>query len=75
MYVYLPIAEQVHTIWFHRLHVACDNAYQILHFTPKNVSVRQFRVTYFVITFHTLIRNKLYAFFQRRAFSPNFFIR
>ena len=57
------------------LRAAYNNAYQIMHHTPRNISVRPHQVNHCVKTFDALLRNSLYRFFIRCASSSNFFIR
>jgi len=52
-----------------RLRAAYNSAYRIMHYTPRNISVRPHQ------TFDALLRNNLYRFFIRCAASSNFFIR
>jgi len=58
-----------------RLRAAYNNAYRIMHYIPRNVSVRPHQVSYRVRTFDVVLRNNLYRFFMRCASSSNFFIR
>jgi len=58
-----------------RLRTPYNNAYRIMHFIPRNVSVHPHRVTYCVRTFGALLRNNLYRLYVRCAFSSNFIIR
>ena len=58
-----------------RLRAAYDNAYRIMHYIPRNVSVRPHQVSHCVTTFDALLRNNLYPFSQRCGSSSNFFIR
>jgi len=58
-----------------RLRAADNNAYPIMHYTPRNVSVRPHQVIHRVTTFDALLRNNFYRFLQRCASSSNFFIR
>ena len=55
----------------HRLLWSAYNAYQIMHYTPRNASVRPYQVSHCVRTFHALLRNIFYQYFIRRAFSSN----
>jgi len=50
-----PTVVQIHTIWVKGFRVAYSNAYRILYYIRKNVSVRPHQVTYFVRTFDALI--------------------
>jgi len=58
-----------------RLRAAYNNAYRIMHYIPRNVSVRPHQVSHCVRTFDAVLRNNLYRFFVRCASSSNFFIR
>jgi len=58
-----------------RLRAAYNNAYRIMHYTPRNVRVRPHQVSHRVTTFDALLRNNLYRFLQRCATSYNFFIQ
>jgi len=58
-----------------RLRAAYNNAYRIMHYIPKNVSVRPHQVSHCVRTFDAVLRNNLYRFFMRCASLSNFFIR
>jgi len=58
-----------------RLHAAYNNAYRIMHYIPRNVSVFPHQVSQRVTTFDALLRNNLYRLLQRRAPSSNFFIQ
>jgi len=57
-----------------RLRVAYNNAYRVMHYIPRNVSVRPHQVNHCVTTSDGLIRNSFYCFVQRCASSSNFFI-
>ena len=57
-----------------RLRAAYNNAYRIMHYIPRNVSVRPHQVSHCVRTFDAVLRN-LYRFFIQCASSSNFFIR
>jgi len=46
-----------------RFRVAYNNAYRIIHYIPRNVSVRPHQVSHCVRTFDALLRNNLYRFF------------
>ena len=52
-----------------------NNAYWMMHYIPRNVSVRPHQVSSCVRTFNALLRNNLYRFFVRWTSSSNFFIR
>ena len=54
---------------------AYNNAYRIMHYIPRNVSVRPHHVSHCVRTFDATLRNNLYRFFTRCTSSCNFFIR
>jgi len=43
-----------------RLRAADNNAYPIMHYTPRNVSVRPHQVIHRVTTFDALLRNNFY---------------
>jgi len=58
-----------------RLRTAYNNANRIMHYIPRNVSVRPHQVTHCVRTFDAVLRKNLYRFFVRCASSSNFFIR
>ena len=58
-----------------RLRAAYNNAYRIMHYIPRNVSVRPHQVSHCVTTFDAVLRNKLYRFFIGCSSSSNFFIR
>jgi len=58
-----------------RLRAAYNNAYRIMHYIPRNVSVRPHQVNHCVTTFDAVLRNNLYRFFIRCSSSSNFFIR
>ena len=47
-----------------RLRAAYRNAYRIMHYIPRNVSVRPHQVSRCVRTFDALLRNTLYRFFN-----------
>jgi len=47
-----------------RLRAAYNSAYWIVHYIPRNVSVRSHQVAHCVRTFDALLRNNLYRFFQ-----------
>ena len=58
-----------------RFRAAYNNAYRIMHYIPRNVSVRPYQVSHCVTTFDAVLRNNLYRFFIRCTSSSNFFIR
>jgi len=58
-----------------RLRAAYNNASRIMHYIPRNVSVRPHQVSHRVMNFDALLRNNLYHFLQRCASASNFFIR
>ena len=58
-----------------RLRAAYNNAYRIMHYIPRNASVRPHQVSHCVRTFDAMLRNNLYRFFMRCTSSSNFFIR
>jgi len=58
-----------------RLRAAYNNAYRIMHYIPRNVSVRPHQVSHCVSTFDAVGRNNLHGFFMWCASSCNFFIR
>ena len=58
-----------------RLRAAYNNAYRIMHYIPRNVSVRPHQVSHCVRTFDAVLRNNLYWFFVRCTSSSNFFIQ
>jgi len=58
-----------------RLRAAYNNAYRIMHYIPRNVSVRPHQVSHCVRTFDALLINHLYWFFIRCTSSSNFFIQ
>jgi len=58
-----------------RLRVAYNNAYRIMHYISRNVSVRPHQVSHCVRTFDAMLGNNLYRFFMRCTSSSNFFIR
>jgi len=51
---------------------AYNNAHRIMHYIPRNVSVRQHQVTQCVRTCDALMRNNLYQLFTRCTSSSNF---
>jgi len=58
-----------------RLRAAYNNAYRIMRYIPRNVTVRLHQVSHCVRTFDAVLRNNLYRFFIRCTSSFNFFIR
>ena len=58
-----------------RLRAAYNNAYQIMHYIPRIVSVRPHQVSHCVRTFDAVLTNSLYRFFVRCTSSSNFFTR
>ena len=56
-----------------RLRAAYNNAYRIMHYIPRNVSVRPHQVSHCVA--NAVLRNNLCRFFIRCTSSSNFFIR
>jgi len=54
------------------LRAAYNNAHRIMHYIPRNVSVRQHQVTQCVRTCDALMRNNLYQLFARCTSSSNF---
>jgi len=58
-----------------QLHAAYNNAYRIVHYIPRNVSVRPHQASRCVRTFDAVLRNNLYRFFVRCTSSSIFFIR
>ena len=58
-----------------RLRAAYNNAYRIMHYIPRNVSVRPHQVNHCVKTFDAVLKNNLYRFFIRCSSSSNFFIQ
>jgi len=54
-----------HCIWSPYLRAAYNNAYRIMHYMPRNVSVRPHQVSHCVRTFDAVLRNNLYRFFIR----------
>jgi len=55
-----------------RLCAAYNNAYRIMHYIPRNVSIRSHQVSHCVTTFDAMLRNNLYRFFIRCTSSSNF---
>jgi len=43
---------------------AYNNAYRIMHYIPRNVSVRPHQISHCVRTFHAMLRNNLYRIFR-----------
>jgi len=71
----LQIVEQIHMYTsMKRLHGAYNNANQIMHYTPRNVSVYPHQVGDCVRTSDVLLRNNLYWYFMQCASSSIFFI-
>jgi len=58
-----------------RLRAAYNNAYRIMHYIPRNVSVLPHQVSYCVRTFDVVLRINLYRFFIRCTSASNFFIQ
>jgi len=58
-----------------RLRAAYNNAYRIMHYITRNVSVRPPQVSHCVRTFDAVLRNNLYRFFMRYTSSSNFFVQ
>jgi len=58
-----------------RLRAAYNNAYRIMHYIPRNLSVRPHQVSHCVRTFDAVLRNDLHRFFIRCTSSSKFFIR
>ena len=58
-----------------RLRVSYNNAYRIMHYISRNVSVRPHQVNHCVRNFTAMLRNNLYRYFKRCATSSKFFIR
>jgi len=54
------------------LRVAYNDAYRIMHYIPRNISVHPYQVNHCVRTLDALYRNNLYHFLQHCAFSSNF---
>jgi len=55
-----------------RVRAAYNNAYRIMHYIPRNVSVRPHQASHCVRTFDAVLRNNLYWFFIRCTSSSNF---
>jgi len=47
------------------LQAAYNNVYRVMHYVPRNVSVRPHQVSHCVRTFDAMLRNNLYRFFLR----------
>ena len=58
-----------------RLRAAYNNAYRIMHYISRNVSVRPHQVSHCVTTFNAVLRNNLHRLFIQCTSSSNFFIR
>jgi len=58
-----------------RLRAAYNNAYRIMHYILRIVSVRPHQVSHCVMTFDAVLRTNLYRFFIRCTSSFNFFIQ
>jgi len=58
-----------------RLRAAYNNANRIMHYIPRNVSIRPHQIGHYVRTFDAVLRNNLYRFFIRCTSSSNFFVR
>jgi len=58
-----------------RLRVAYNNAYQIMHYIPRNVRVRPHQVNHYVRAFDTLFIKYLHELIRRCESSSNVFIR
>ena len=57
------------------LRAAYNNAYRIMQYIPRNVSVHLHQVSHCVRTFDAVLRNNLYRFFIRCTSSSIVFIR
>jgi len=55
-----------------RLRAAYNNAYRIMHYIPRNVSVGPHQVNHCVTTFDAVLRNNLYRFFCDAHLHPTF---
>jgi len=55
-----------------RLRATYNNAYRIMHYISRNVSVRPHQVSHCVTTFDAVLRNNLHRFFIRCTSSSNF---
>jgi len=64
---FVPIACQLWSKYTHVctkcLRPAYNDAYEIMHYIPRNVNVHPQQVTNCVRTFNVLLRNNLYRFF------------
>ena len=58
-----------------RLRTAYNNAYRIMHYIHRNVSVRPHQVSHCFRTFDAVLRNNLYRFCMRCTSSSNYFIQ
>jgi len=58
-----------------RLRAAYNNAYRIMYYIPRYISVRPHQVSHCVRTFDAVLSNNLHRFFIRCTSSANFFIR
>jgi len=56
------------------LWVAYNNAYQIMHYTPRIISASPYQVNHYARIFHASLRNNLYGFVHWCTSSSNFFI-
>ena len=54
------------------LRAAYNNAYRIMHYIPRNLSVRPHQVSHCVKTFDAVLRNNLYRFFKDAHLHPTF---
>ena len=54
------------------LSAAYNNAYRIMHYKPRNVSVRPHQVSHCVRTFDAVLRNNMYRFFYDAHLHPTF---
>ena len=55
-----------------RLRAAYNSAYRIMHYIPRNVSVRPHQVSHCVRTFDAVLRNNLYRFLYDAHLHPTF---
>ena len=55
-----------------RLRAAYNNAYRIMHYIPRNVSVHPHQVTHCVRTFDAVLRNNLYRLLYDAHLHPTF---
>ena len=55
-----------------RLCAAYNNSYRIMHYIPRNVSVRPHQVSHCVRTFDAMLRNNLYRFLCDAHLHPTF---